>query len=93
MRDWIILKILEKPKISTDEKYLKVNLKDDLALVVENFKLPATASAINIAKATPFDKVPGPISLRIINRIWNMLPIVSTHVTSGVVQYVLAVGK
>lgn len=73
---------------------MKVTLKKpDMDVLVDTSTISRQIIAEQISKSISFDNVPGPISLRIINRIWGMLPFLSSQITGGAIQYLLAVGK
>jgi hypothetical protein len=73
---------------------VKVTLqKPDMDLLVDTSTIKRQVVVDQITKAISFDNIPGPISLRIIHRIWGMLPVISTQITGGAIQYLLAVGN
>ncbi|RZC41860.1 cytochrome P450 301a1, mitochondrial, partial [Asbolus verrucosus] len=86
--------IAGKSKISLSQDPLKVTLeKPNMNLVVDTSSLAPQTTVDEIAKSTSFDSIPGPISLKIIHKIWGMIPIISTQITGGAIQYLLAVGS
>ncbi|CAH0560806.1 unnamed protein product [Brassicogethes aeneus] len=40
-----------------------------------------------------FDDVPGPVSLNFLSKIWNVIPVIGTEITSRMIQYMLSAGK
>ncbi|EFA02864.1 probable cytochrome P450 301a1, mitochondrial [Tribolium castaneum] len=83
-----------KPSISVPQDTVKVTLqKPDMDVLVDTTTISRQMVAEQISKSIAFDNIPGPISLRIIHRIWGMVPILSTQITGGAIQYFLAVGS
>ncbi|XP_063927892.1 probable cytochrome P450 301a1, mitochondrial isoform X2 [Zophobas morio] len=86
--------ITGQTKISaSSDPQVKVVQKPELNVVVDTTTIKRSVVADHITKAISFDNIPGPISLRIIHRIWGLLPIISTQITGGAIQYLLAVGS
>lgn len=65
-------------------QYLKIN-----KFLDEKGKLKISIQDIK----SSFDDIPGPVSLRLISKFWNMFPIMGTELTLSVVQYLLSGGK
>nr|CAI5818008.1 unnamed protein product [Callosobruchus analis] len=80
--------VIEKPPPSATKEPPK-----PAPIRVSEYLDPQKVSSVTSHKTFSYDEIPGPISLRLINKFWSMLPVMGSEVTVSVIQYLLSGGR